>query len=659
MTFSEAQAALGGKPLRGGFQGSEAFECACPACRLDGRDNTGNHLVAFHPAHDPYWHFCRCVLGHTEDDIQHALGWTQEDRKCGPADPLAPVPPRPAAPPNPAAQPAPSEFVPAPGPPPPDHGQTWVYLDARKRPALFKKKEWEWKQARPAAKNVAAAPARWDKEFKQWCPDPPAPKAGEEPKPKRKARDVGSRILYNLPDVIAAVKSGAPVYVNEGEKACDAFPPGTVATCQPNGAGALGTDLSTRWTEHHTKLLSGAGEVVIVADSDDVGEAYARYVFGQVKPVAKRVRVVRSKTTGEKDDAHDHLRRAGFKVDEFVPAPDLEADGSWLDAFADLGATNLGGVEAVDVPWLWYPYLPIGRPVLLDGDGDVGKSFMTVALASAVLRGHKPDGKPLPGGPGRVLILASEDRADDTIVPRLEQFGVTPEMRKRVVHIPKLFRFDAAGLAKLDKLVGEFRPTLVIIDPLLAYLGATVNINSSNEVRPILDGIAVVMDRHGAACVLIRHTGKPPSGKDKRPIHHAGIGSVDIRNALRCQLVVQWHPVTKGLRVVTHEKHNLSPQGEPFGYQFRDGEFCWVWKVAMPEGPPAVDLELQRAKDFLERLLLGQRAKATYCIEEAKKVHISERTLNRAKGPAGVVSKPEGGVWYWTIPASEDDPFYA
>jgi hypothetical protein len=70
-------------------------------------------------------------------------------------------------------------------------------------------------------------------------------------------------------------------------------------------------------------------------------------------------------------------------------------------------------------------------------------------------------------------------------------------------------------------------------------------------------------------------------GKSKSPVaaHHRGIGSVDIRNFVRTQLMVSWHPEVAGLRVVTHAKHNLSEEGSAFGYRFDKGQFRWQFHI--------------------------------------------------------------------------------
>jgi len=78
------------------------------------------------------------------------------------------------------------------------------------------------------------------------------------------------RVLYRLPQVIEAVKTGQMVFVVEGEKDVEALESlGVVATTNPGGAG--------KWQESYTATLTGA-QVVVIADKDTPGRKHAQLV---------------------------------------------------------------------------------------------------------------------------------------------------------------------------------------------------------------------------------------------------------------------------------------------------------------------------------------------------------------------------------------------
>ncbi len=119
------------------------------------------------------------------------------------------------------------------------------------------------------------------------------------------------RVLYRLPEVVAAVQDGQTIYVAEGEKDVHALVrAGVAATCSPMGAG--------KWRHEYAEVLRGAS-VVVVADQDAEGHKHAQQVAISLRGVAASVEIVAS-TEGK--DAAAHLG-AGKTVHEFVPLDDL------------------------------------------------------------------------------------------------------------------------------------------------------------------------------------------------------------------------------------------------------------------------------------------------------------------------------------------------
>jgi hypothetical protein len=114
----------------------------------------------------------------------------------------------------------------------------------------------------------------------------------------------GRRPLYRLPEVLAAVASGATIYVTEGEKDADALRAlGLCATTNPFGAG--------KWLPEHTAALAGAACVVIIADRDKPGYSHAAMVAGELGSCAPAVEVVEVAEAAHGKDASDHLAAGG------------------------------------------------------------------------------------------------------------------------------------------------------------------------------------------------------------------------------------------------------------------------------------------------------------------------------------------------------------
>lgn len=92
------------------------------------------------------------------------------------------------------------------------------------------------------------------------------------------------RVLYRLPETIAAVQHGDVIHIAEGEKDVAALvQAGFAATCNAGGSG--------KWRKEYSQTLKGAC-VVVIADKDDPGRKHAQDVARQLQGIAASVRVI-------------------------------------------------------------------------------------------------------------------------------------------------------------------------------------------------------------------------------------------------------------------------------------------------------------------------------------------------------------------------------
>ncbi len=202
---------------------------------------------------------------------------------------------------------------------------------------------------------------------------------------------------------------------------------------------------------------------------------------------------------------------------------------------------TLEGVESEAVDWLWPGYVPLGKLTVLEGDPGLGKSLITIALASAATTGdhtqlHGARTRP----PADVFFVTYEDGVRDTIVPRLRAAaadlarvhviqGVTRDGGDRGPG--RSFRDDVPDLELAAR---ERRPCLVVVDPLSAALSSRIDSYKDQDVRRALARIARFAEVAGAAVVVVRHLNK---GSGRSAILSGG-GSIGIAGAARSVLVV-------------------------------------------------------------------------------------------------------------------------
>ena len=127
-------------------------------------------------------------------------------------------------------------------------------------------------------------------------------------------------------------------------------------------------------------------------------------------------------------------------------------------------------VQSTDVRWLWYPFIAIGKITLLQGDPGDGKSTLMMNLIAELSTGGKtPDGCKI-GVPQKVIYQCSEDGVSDTIKPRLERCGA--DCRKIAFINEEVYNGLTLDDERIRQAIIEFRPRLVVIDPIQAYLGS-------------------------------------------------------------------------------------------------------------------------------------------------------------------------------------------
>ena len=233
----------------------------------------------------------------------------------------------------------------------------------------------------------------------------------------------------------------------------------------------------------------------ILPDHDEPGEKHAADVAHSLTRIAADVRVLHLPGLPPKGDVSDWLRTGGRPDDlrrMIDTAPVWEP--SETSCPNDHGREPVGVLASDVVPervtWLSPGRLAAGKCTILDGDPELGKSTLSLELAARITRGDAlPGGQP--GAPRGVVMLSAEDGIADTIVPRLIAAGRRPV---RVFILTGIRAADGAedtvtvpgGLDAVEPAIRDMDAALLIVDPLVAFLGADVNSNRDQDVRRAL-----------------------------------------------------------------------------------------------------------------------------------------------------------------------------
>ena len=296
---------------------------------------------------------------------------------------------------------------------------------------------------------------------------------------------------------------------------------------------------------------------------------------------------------------------------------------------------RMSDVELTPVDWLWKPYLPFGKLSVLQGNPGEGKTYFAMHLAAACT-----NGKLLPNmermEPFNVIYQTAEDGLGDTVKPRLIEAGADLD---RVLVIDDSDVQLTLSDERIEKAIIENNARLVIIDPIQAYLGADVDMNRANEVRPIFMRLGQVAQRTGCAILLIGHLNKAAGMQSLQ----RGLGSIDIAAAVRSVMFIGKLKHDPTMRILTHEKSSLAPPGASLAFSLGDeGGFRWVGEYDITADEmlsgiePQRETKTQQAKDLICTLLAGGKQVLSEDIDKAALERgIPGRTVRDAKRELG------------------------
>ena len=157
------------------------------------------------------------------------------------------------------------------------------------------------------------------------------------------------------------------------------------------------------------------------------------------------------------------------------------------------------------------------------------------------------------------MIVTTEDGIADTIRPRLEEAEADLDRVSVVQLIP-----EAEGPGRIPVLPDdvelliermlEIGARLLVIDPLMAHLGADTNSYRDQDVRRALAPLSEAAERYGIAVVVLRHLNKATGGS---AIYRGG-GSIGIIGAARVGLMVGLDPDEENRVVLACSKINIA-----------------------------------------------------------------------------------------------------
>jgi len=331
----------------------------------------------------------------------------------------------------------------------------------------------------------------------------------------------------------------------------------------------------------------------------------------------------------------------------------------------ELQVSSLADIEPEVVEWLWPGRVPYGKLTVLAGDPGVGKSYVSLAIATAVTLGTPLPGDEAPTGKGDVLLATYEDGVADTVRPRADALGADVSCLSVIDGVSKGGRVRPFSSAHMELFTTHLtkvpRPKLLIIDPLAAFMGGDTDTYKDNEVRAALEDLRRLAADWEIAVLCVMHLRKSTADNALARLSGSGAYGQLVRSAL----LAGRNPDDEGRCALAHIKHNLTAKQPTLGYRIDDGGFYWLGEEEFLDGERLAGHDDERAPReeaaaFLKDILAEGPKPAREVFSEAEDAGVAKRTLVRAKTQIGVKSKKsQDGFWRWEIPQGCHFPYTA
>lgn len=325
---------------------------------------------------------------------------------------------------------------------------------------------------------------------------------------------------------------------------------------------------------------------------------------------------------------------------------------NWIDLIQgilsnsnDFNITSLDKISRVEKKWLWKNRIPEGTLTIIEGDGGKGKSTIVADILSRLSSGSLLPDDSEEREPMNVLLLSAEDDPGSVIRPRFDAHGAVLE-NILIEQQPKVI--DISMLSRLAEKISENQIRVVVFDPIVSFLGRSINMNSSTDIRSTLAPLLILGRELGCTFIIVRHFNK---SKDAGPSQR-GAGSVDFRNISRSVLQVMSRD---GKSYLVLEKTNYGSWAKTLPFTISDGKIAWGEPTnitaeelhAIARGGEDISA-LGEARAFLKEELI--EPKLIRDLEKSAAVNnISFRTLRRASEELNIKKTKTSLGWEWSL----------
>ncbi len=284
--------------------------------------------------------------------------------------------------------------------------------------------------------------------------------------------------------------------------------------------------------------------------------------------------------------------RGNAKQSLLAVNPDAPSWDKWLDerenlALDIMGIDDIISADANDMSdsLVGKRFLCRDGSWLIVAQSGIGKSVFAMQVAL-----HFATGRAIfelaPHIPRKVILIQAENNRLDLLEPSksiLNVMDISQDelelLRKNLFIISENKSSGTLFIKILEKICARYAPDIVIIDPLLSYIGDDISLQSvcssflRNQLNPVIQ-------KFNMGLIIMHHTGKPPKDKPVKNVadlSYLGIGSSELTNWARAVSVLVQNSDDNNVFELTHAKRGRRSgvAGRTFLTHAQDGKIYW------------------------------------------------------------------------------------
>ncbi|NLI00661.1 MAG: AAA family ATPase, partial [Chthonomonadales bacterium] len=235
--------------------------------------------------------------------------------------------------------------------------------------------------------------------------------------------------------------------------------------------------------------------------------------------------------------------------------------------------------------------------------------------------------------------------------PRLE--AADADLR-RVFVLPADRVVTVADVDMIGAMIAAENIGLLVLDPLAAFLPGAADTHRDAEVRAIMMPLVLMARQRGCAVLTVRHLNK---GQGQAAVYRSGC-SIAFTALVRFAFAVARHPDNRAHRVLACVKNNLAAEPPSVVYELVPANdvarIAWRGTCELTAeqvlNRTAADMPADDAAQFLLDALADGPRPSRDIEQQAARLGISDRTLQRARKDVGVTAYQEGRCWMLRLP---------